>query len=164
MTSAAVSPVEPTPTSAPSLALLGMEPIRAAFEYASMKLMDRELMPKGDGHAVVIFPGLASDGHAVAPLRTFCEELGYAAYDWGRGFNTGPEGDVDGWLESLAQHTNGITSEHADSISLIGWSLGGIYAREVAKLLGPRVRQVITIGSPFAAIPRTLRANSRLLP
>ena len=113
-------------------------------------MMDRELLPKGDGHAVVIFPGLASDGHAVAPLRAFCEELGYAAYDWGRGFNTGPEGDVEAWLDRLAQHTNQLTDEHGDAISLIGWSLGGIYAREVAKALGPRVRQVITIGSPFA--------------
>ena len=61
--------------SSPSLALLGLEPFRAAYEYARMKLMDREMMPKGDGHAVVIFPGLAIDGHAVESLRSFCEQL-----------------------------------------------------------------------------------------
>ncbi len=170
MTSNAFAQALPPP--APSLALLGLEPLRAAFEYASMKLMDRAPLPKGDGHAVVIFPGLASDRHAVAPLRSFCEDLGYAAYDWGRGFNTGPEGNVDAWLDHLAADIHRITEQHAGNISLIGWSLGGIYAREVAKLLGARVRQVITIGSPFAGsaeqsnvgrVYRLLNGNKSLL-
>jgi pimeloyl-ACP methyl ester carboxylesterase len=115
-----------------------------------MRLMDKAALPRGDGHPVVIFPGLASDKHSTAPLKSFCEDLGYAAYDWGRGFNTGPEGDVDAWLDELAQHVRELTAAHRQRVSLIGWSLGGIYAREVAKLLRRRVRQVITIGTPFA--------------
>ena len=82
------------PFEAPSLGLLGVEPLRAALEYASMRFMNKSALPPGDGHPVVIFPGLASDKHAIGPLRGFCEKLGYAAYDWGRGFNTGPQGDV----------------------------------------------------------------------
>ena len=140
-----------TPTArSPSWALLGFEPVRAAFEYAGMRLMDQSTLPSGDGHAVVIFPGLASDEKAVAPLKALCRRLGYAAFDWGRGFNTGPQGNVDNWLDALADDVVSITREHAAPISLVGWSLGGIYAREVAKRLDRQVRQVVTIGTPFA--------------
>lgn len=140
----------PAGTSAPPLALLGLEPIRAAWEYARMRLMDPSGLPRGDGHAVVVFPGLASDRHATAPLTSFCDGLGYDAYDWGRGFNTGPQGDPNQWMDELAEHVAGLTAGLATDVSLIGWSLGGIYAREVAKRLRAPVRQVITIGTPFA--------------
>jgi len=135
---------------APPLTLLGLEPLRAALEYAGMRLMDASAHPKGDGHTVVVFPGLASDRHATAPLTNFCEKLGYEAYDWGRGFNTGPRGDVNVWLDELADHVCDLVGEDRGTMSLIGWSLGGIFAREVAKRLAARVRQVITIGTPFA--------------
>jgi hypothetical protein len=138
------------PFEAPSLGLLGVEPLRAALEYASMRFMNKTSLPPGDGHPIVIFPGLASDKHAIGPLKDFCERLGYVAYDWGRGFNTGPQGDVDEWLDHLAQHVCELTAGHEEQVSLIGWSLGGIYAREVAKALPHRVRQVVTIGTPFA--------------
>ena len=141
----------PSSFGAPPLALLGMEPLRAALEYASMRWMSRIDMPAGDGHPVVIFPGLATDHTSTAPLASFLERLGYAACDWGRGLNTGAQGDVDAWLAALAAHVDDITAGHRGRISLVGWSLGGIYAREVAKILSGRVRQVITIGTPFAA-------------
>jgi pimeloyl-ACP methyl ester carboxylesterase len=144
--------IEPTLPSAgaPAWRLLGAEPARALIEYAAMRFMNRAAMPRGDGHAVVIFPGLAANHHSVAPLRNFCEDLGYAAFDWGLGFNTGPQGDLEEWLDELARHVLELTRGHDAPISLIGWSLGGIYAREIAKKLAARVRQVITIGTPFA--------------
>ena len=135
---------------APSWTLLGTEPLRALLEYARMRRMDKAAFPRGDGHPVVIFPGLATDRHSTAPLKAFCDSLGYAAFDWGRGFNTGPEGDVDAWLDELAHHVQELTATHGQRMSLIGWSLGGIYAREVAKQLRRRVRRVITIGTPVA--------------
>jgi pimeloyl-ACP methyl ester carboxylesterase len=135
---------------APPLTLLGVEPLRAALEYASMRFMNRGELPIGDGHPVVIFPGLATDKRSIAPLKAFCEQQGYAAYDWGRGFNTGPQGDIDAWLHALADDVDEMTAGHDERVSLIGWSLGGIYAREIAKLREGRVRQVITIGTPFA--------------
>ena len=127
-----------------------MEPMRAVLEYASMRVMDKTALPRGDGHPVVLFPGLAADRRSIAPLQDFCESLGYTAYDWGRGFNTGPQGDVDAWIDELAQHIRELIRAHDQSVSLVGWSLGGIYAREVAKKLPGRVRQIITIGTPFA--------------
>lgn len=135
---------------APCWRLLATEPLRAVMEYAGMQLMDKQGLPTGDGHPVVIFPGLATDARVVAPLRSLCERLGYAAHDWGRGFNTGPEGDVDEWLTTLQDEVCQMLLPYRDPVSLIGWSLGGIYARELAKLMPDRVRRVITIGTPFA--------------
>ena len=135
--------------SRPSLSLLGTEPLRAAFEYARHRLTAPQPAPRGDGHPVVIFPGLGSDGLALAPLRDYCNSLGYHAMDWQLGRNTGPEGDIDGWLETLADHTRGLLAPFRKRATLIGWSLGGLYARELAKRMRPRVRQVITLGTPF---------------
>ena len=135
----------------PSFTLLTSEPWRAACEYASYLAKRKPLTAPGDGHPVVIFPGLGTSGRSVAPLRKLCESLGYATFDWGRGFNTGPEGDLDLWLAELTDHCTHMIEDHQQTVTLIGWSLGGIYAREVAKLMPGRVRQVITIGTPFNA-------------
>ncbi|WP_029526772.1 alpha/beta fold hydrolase [Polaromonas glacialis] len=138
----------------PPLTLLATEPWRAALEFLSSRFSDvgqRKMVPAGDGHPVIIFPGLATDSSAIAPLRDYCESLGYSTLDWGRGFNTGPKGDLDRWLADLAAHTADLLGGHQGKATLIGWSLGGMYAREVGKLLAPQVRQVITIGTPFNA-------------
>lgn len=160
-----------SPIRRPSAALLVTEPWRAAWEYLvhkhpvgafgrnsnspvttpMTKLAGNSADSPADGHPVIMFPGLASDGHALAPLRKHCTARGYEAIDWGRGFNTGPQGDPDVWLADLAEHTRSLLAGKKHSATLLGWSLGGLYAREVAKLLGPLVRQVITIGTPFNA-------------
>ena len=140
------------PIQRPSLALFGIEPLRAAFEFASHHVVPAEAQPAaGDGHPVIIFPGMGTDGTAVAPLRRYCKSLGYEALDWGRGFNRGPQGDIDAWLADLQEHTAELLSGFKKSATFIGWSLGGIYARELSKTMGRRVRQVITIGTPFNA-------------
>jgi pimeloyl-ACP methyl ester carboxylesterase len=141
------------PASAPPWTLLAAEPVRAALEYARMHQMQRARLPTGDGHAVVFFPGLAADHRSLGPLKNFCDKLGYATLDWGRGLNTGPRGDVDAWIDELASDVDALIRPHGKPVSLIGWSLGGIYAREVAKKLERRVRQVITIGTPISATP-----------
>ncbi len=148
----------PTPSAAllptaPSLALFGFEPLRAAIEYAGLLLTKSACEKSGDGHPVVIFPGLGTDGRSVEPLRMFCDELGFTGLEWGRGLNTGPKGDIDAWIADLALHVRALVSRKPERMTLIGWSLGGIYAREVAKLLDGQVRQVITIGTPFAGSP-----------
>jgi pimeloyl-ACP methyl ester carboxylesterase len=139
------------PVSRPSIALLGREPWRAAYEFLTFKLTPRPPGPSGDGHPVVIFPGLGTDGAAVSPLRAHCQQLGYEAFDWGEGFNTGPRGDVHTWLEGLALRISSTLLGYEQPATLIGWSLGGLYARELAKLLPKQVRQVITIATPFNA-------------
>lgn len=153
MKSTALPPKSETsqrPISAPSLGLLALEPLRAAFEFVGHEVMSEKTLPRGDKHAVVIFPGLATNEFVTRPLHSFCARMGYRSVDWGLGFNLGPEGEVESWLDSLAEKIQERTSQHRQPISLVGWSLGGIYAREVAKRLNSRVRQVITIGTPFS--------------
>lgn len=149
-----------TPFGAPSWLLLGTEPLRALCEFASAQFMNKARLPQGDGHPVVLFPGLASDARAMRPLRDTCRSLGYEVHDWGRGWNTGPTGDIDEWLAALADDIAALTRETRQRVSLIGWSLGGIYAREVAKKLGARrTRQVITLGTPFTGNVEHTRAG-----
>lgn len=131
----------------PSLTLL--EPFRAVMELTFHQFSTPHKAAPGDGHPVVIFPGLGADGTSVSILRAHCQELGYEAFDWGQGFNTGPWGDLDAWLEDLADRISGQLAKHAKPATLIGWSLGGLYARELGKLLAPGLRQVITIATPF---------------
>ncbi|MGQ3055503.1 MAG: alpha/beta fold hydrolase [Roseateles sp.] len=133
----------------PALALLATEPARATLE-AVQALGHWRHAPEqvGQGHTVVLFPGLATDGLTLWPLRRHLERAGFRAMDWGQGFNTGPRGDPDEWLDRLAESIETRMSP-AREVSLVGWSLGGFYARELAKRWPDRVNQVITIGTPF---------------
>lgn len=72
------------------------------------KIARKPAVPAGNGHPVVIFPRLGADGTTVGPLRDYCEALGYSGMDWGRGFNTGPQGHIDNWLVELADHVAGL--------------------------------------------------------
>lgn len=138
----------------PSLSLFGLEGLRAAFELFSHHVTASvEPAPAcaGDGHPVLIFPGLGADGSAVGPLREHCRKLGHPALDWGRGCNLGVTGNPDEWLRCLAAEMAERLKPHDQPATLIGWSLGGIYAREIARLHPAGVRQVITIGTPFNA-------------
>ena len=121
---------------------------KSATRTASPKHQD---VTTGDGHPVLIFPGLGAGGVSLTPLRKHCEALGYTALDWEYGRNTGPQGNVDAWMSRPAAQAASLLARFEQTATLIGWSLGGLYARELAKLLQPRVRQVITIGTPFNA-------------
>ncbi|MBC7438013.1 MAG: alpha/beta fold hydrolase [Bdellovibrionales bacterium] len=136
---------------APSLVLLALEPLRGVADYCA-SLLSPSPKARGDGHPVIVFPGLGAGPFSTRPLRRFLDKSGYVAHDWGQGLNTGPEGDFDDWLDRLDDLLVDVHSAHGRSVSLIGWSLGGIYARELAKRSGPMVRQVITLGTPFGAL------------
>ncbi|MAT93158.1 MAG: alpha/beta hydrolase [Halioglobus sp.] len=146
----------------PSLLLAFTEAHRVAVEALTLGLTRRALdrvAPRGDGHGVMVLPGfLAGDGYNVA-LRRFLRRLDYAAHGWGLGQNLGPRGGV---LEKLERRLDRLTQRHGGPVSLIGHSLGGIFARELAREYPDRVRQVISLGSPFgegrmsASIPARL--------
>ena len=129
---------------------MGLEPMRALLEYVSVGFMDRRQLPTGDGHPVVLFPGLCADAMALEPLRRCCRDLGYDACDWGHGCNVGPKGAVEDWLDLLTEGVAQTVAQQGRRASLVGWSLGGIYAREIARRRPGLVRQVITLGTPFA--------------
>jgi pimeloyl-ACP methyl ester carboxylesterase len=144
------------PVNAPGPLLLMLE-ARAPWEYAAMLAATPWLrrLPDGDGHPVVVFPGLGATDLSTAPLRSFLTERGYAVYPWEQGFNFGPRHGV---LAACRERVQQVTERHGVPASLVGWSLGGIYAREMAKELADRVRCVVTLGTPFAGHPKATNA------
>lgn len=115
-----------------------------------------QLAPKGDGHPVLVLPGLAATDESTRPLRWFLRTRGYHTHGWRLGRNTGPNTRI---REGLAQRVRAISHQHGRTISIVGWSLGGIYAREIARISPDAVRQVISLGSPFRSLERTMRAD-----
>ncbi|MET0210911.1 MAG: alpha/beta hydrolase, partial [Burkholderiaceae bacterium] len=112
-------------------------------------------LPRGDGHPVLVFPGLGANDTSTVPLRQILTMLGYKAHPWAIGFNRGPRAGV---LEACADLARKLHADSGHKVSLIGWSLGGIYAREVAKLCGDAARCVVTLGTPFAGPPKANNA------
>ncbi len=141
---------------APS-ALLMMLEARAPWEYMAMLAASPWLtrLPVGDGHPVVVFPGLGASDVSTLPLRNFLRDRGYTPYPWKQGFNFGPKHGV---LKHARDHVEQIAQRHGEKVSLVGWSLGGIYAREIAKELPQHARCVVTLGTPFAGHPRATNA------
>ncbi|TFZ02252.1 alpha/beta hydrolase [Ramlibacter henchirensis] len=145
---------------APPLALLAMEPLRAMFDFAASRLAFAPAQQIGDGHPVVVFPGLGGAPFTTSHLRSFLSGCGFTAHCWGRGVNTGPEGDFDDWLDGLEADVRRWHAQSGRKVSLVGWSLGGIYARELAKRCPESVRQVITLGTPFASLRGSTHAET----
>jgi hypothetical protein len=136
---------------APPLALLVTEPLRAALEFCAGRLGQPPLV-QGDGHPVIVYPGLGAGPLHTSDLRKHLNACGFDARDWELGVNTGPQGDFDGWLESLVERVRDVHGRHERKVSLIGWSLGGVYAREIAKRCPECVRQVVTLATPHKAM------------
>jgi thioesterase domain-containing protein len=111
----------------------------------------------GEGQPVMVFPVLGGGPESTARLRGTLARAGFSAYDWGLGLDGGPgEFGLDRCLRRLEEQVIELFEAERRTITLLGWSLSGIYAREVAKRIEPLVRQVITLGTPFnsAADPR----------
>jgi hypothetical protein len=113
------------------------------------------LAPRGDGHPVLVLPGLVASDVSTRPLRTFLKTRGYAVSGWRQGRNLGLRPGVQHAMVDLVRE---MSDTHGRKISLVGWSLGGLYARQLAKMMPDRVRQVITLGSPFASGPKATNA------
>jgi pimeloyl-ACP methyl ester carboxylesterase len=142
--------------SAPGALLLMLE-ARAPWEYAALLAAAPWLnrLPLGDGHPVIVYPGLGAADISTLPLRNFLRDRGYTPYAWKQGFNFGPKRGV---LEGCRAQLQQVAGHHREKVSLIGWSLGGLYARELAKEQPEHARCVITLGTPFAGHPRATNA------
>jgi thioesterase domain-containing protein len=140
----------------PSAWLLALES-RAPWEYGASLLSSPLLRSaaKGDGHAVLVFPGLSANDLSTLFLRRFLKHQGFVPHGWEQGFNFGPKRGV---LERCLDRIHTLAERFDQPVSLVGWSLGGVYARELAKLAPHQVRCVVTLGSPFAASPRATNA------
>ena len=111
--------------------------------------------PKGDGHPVLVLPGFLSGDMPTWPLRQFLSSIGYSAWPWGLGLNLGFSTNYHYDIEALIEHRlKEIYLACSDQkISVIGWSLGGVYARELARNYPCLIRDVITLGSPINGNP-----------
>jgi pimeloyl-ACP methyl ester carboxylesterase len=145
------------PLRPPGLGLLLAE-MRGIFEFNASLMAAPILLraPKGDGHPVLALPGFLASDLSMAPLRRYLTELGYDAHAWQMGRNLG------GISRRRAALRDRLAEIHAGSgrkVSLVGWSLGGVYARDLALHAPDMVRYVVTLGSPFANDVRATNAT-----
>ncbi|HEY5645912.1 MAG TPA: alpha/beta hydrolase [Pseudomonadales bacterium] len=111
--------------------------------------------PRGDGHTVLVLPGFTAGDQSTLVLRRLLERLNYNALPWELGQNTGSFE-----LQArLRQRLDEVLAGHPGRVSLVGQSLGGVYARILAHERPERIRCVITLGSPFASTgPETVNS------
>lgn len=111
--------------------------------------------PRGDGHPVLVLPGLMASDRSTVPLRAFLRGRGYDVHGWGQGRNFGPRSGV---RETILAQLDRLHAGGGRKVSLIGWSLGGLYARMLAHQRPQAVRNVITLGSPIGGQARATNA------
>jgi pimeloyl-ACP methyl ester carboxylesterase len=155
-----VDPSEPQPSGrlhAPGLGLLLAE-VRGIFELNASLLLSPLLMraPCGDGHPVLTLPGFLAGDLSMAPMRRYLKELGYDAQAWRMGRNIG---GVSRLRAGLKDRLAEIYTTTGRKVSIVGWSLGGVYARDLALQAPEMVRYVVTLGSPFANDVRATNAT-----
>jgi pimeloyl-ACP methyl ester carboxylesterase len=119
----------------------------ASFLLAAPLLM---LLPaRGDGHPVLVLPGFTANDASTIALRWSIRRQGYSTHAWRLGSNIGPtEAIVAGIRSRLTE----LAERSERTVSIVGWSLGGIYGRLLARERPDLVRQVITLGSPYRMI------------
>ncbi len=132
----------------PSIWLHLSEIWRAAREYRRAKpFLSQE--PKEDevtgGYPILVIPGFMASDTSTAPLRSLLNRLGYSASDWGLGRNYANLKELDKLSHQIGQ----IYQDADDKLTIVGWSLGGVYARRLATLHEDKIRRVITLGSPY---------------
>ncbi len=133
----------------PSRLLTLAEPGRALGELAAFYALRPFMgaLPKGDGHGVLVLPGFMASDTSTGPLRSLLSDLGYEAVGWNLGRNVKvDEARVTAMMDCLGA----LYRRTGGKVSIVGWSLGGVFARELAKKAPDKVRQVISLGSPIS--------------
>lgn len=140
-----------SPASAPSRGLFLREQ-SAVFEIgaliASSPLL--RLAGRGDSHPVLVLPGFTAGDRSTVALRAMIRSWGFWAHGWGLGHNLGP---TPAARAGMRDRLDALHQRHGAKVTLIGWSLGGLFARELARHAPDKVRQVITLGSPIQMTP-----------
>ena len=133
----------------PSDLLALMEAPRGLMELASFVALRPAMsfLPRGDGHPVLVLPGFMASDTSTVPMRNLLEQLGYDVVGWELGRNVQI---TDARIAAMADCLVRLHRRTGRKVSIIGWSLGGLLARELAKLHPEMVRQVISLGSPLS--------------
>lgn len=143
----------PRETIAPPPPLYQFLEARAGMEFAALLLMLpllRRSAPKGAGQPVLVLPGFMADDNATWVLRRFLDDIGYSVTGWQMGRNIGPSQPL---LDALVARCEKLRRGHDLPLNLVGWSRGGIMARELARVRPDLIRHVITLGSPVRGGP-----------
>jgi pimeloyl-ACP methyl ester carboxylesterase len=135
----------------PAQALDGLrQPLRHLFQAPKVHRTAQGRVYEGQGQPVIVFPRQRTGPESTATLRRTLEQLNFKPYDWGHGTDDGPRGmGLGHWLRKLEECVIDVFELTQAPVTLLGWGLSGIYARELAKRANPLVRQVITLGTPF---------------
>ncbi|MBL4679603.1 MAG: esterase [Pseudomonadales bacterium] len=122
---------------------------RTLLEISSLAVMMPSLasLPRGDGHPVLVLPGFMAGDGSTSMLRHYLSLMGYKALPWALGRNTGKPEILE---HKLGKRFLEISEQYQSKVSLVGQSLGGVFAREIARSFPSEVRQVITLGSPIS--------------
>ncbi len=141
----------------PSFYLYITEVIRAFKDFRQLSSFRKSFKNDfpADGHPVLLIPGFMSSDVSTLPLRRFIKKLGYVSYGWEMERNIGRVEKLDLLLIRIEK----LHQKHGQKVTLIGWSLGGVYARQLAKAKPELVRQVITLGSPFSGLTEPNNAS-----
>jgi len=142
----------PTDCEKPSL-ISNLRELGTPLEFLKFPFMTPALAtaPRGDGRKIVLLPGFTAPEFSMQPLALYLRYLGYEASTWGLGVNGG---DVDPLTQEFGQNIAQMARQDDAPVTLIGWSLGGVIARETARLFGESVREVITMGTPLIGGPK----------
>jgi pimeloyl-ACP methyl ester carboxylesterase len=106
--------------------------------------------PRGQGQPVVLMPGFKAPQASMQPLRRLLRAKGYRAEHWGEGTN---QGNVEFYVDRLKPRLNRLALAHDGPVALVGWSLGGVIAREIARECPELISTVVTYGSPVVGGP-----------
>lgn len=145
----------------PPVARALIEPMRASGEFAtSVGLLPlRSRLPHGDGHSVIVFPGFMATDRSTSPLRRLLAWLDYDVHGWGLGRNVGPTKKVADEMPNLLDR---VAQRSGASVSLVGWSLGGVYVRHLSARAPDLVRTAVTLGTPVRGEAKTSSNASAL--
>lgn len=137
-------------TRTPSFFLLITEGIRTLSDILEFFIRRKKILknaPKGDGRPVIVIPGFMSSDNSSTHLRDFLNQIGYVTEGWELGVNKGFD---DNTYHRLINRTEKLYNEKKEPVTLIGWSLGGAYARVIANTRPDLVREIITIAGPIS--------------
>jgi pimeloyl-ACP methyl ester carboxylesterase len=132
---------------------------RALLEMALLPALAPLLAmtPRGDGHPVLLVPGFTAGDATLVGLRLFLKSRGYHVETWGFGQNTGFKLKFS---HALEQKVRFMHHRHGRKVSLVGWSLGGVYGFYTAHNAPECVRSVVSLGSPMRFSPETFQTRA----
>ncbi len=151
------------PHGARHLMLSALEFPRAAQEFAAtmaaMSLL--AAAPRGDGHPVLVVPGLSGGNGSTSMVRSYLKSLGHSVHSPRALVNGGVHARM---MQRLTEQTEELAGRHGQRVSLVGWSMGGVVVRELTRRDPQQIRQVISLGAPLRSGPRVMNRTRTTAP